>query len=478
MPATTKTYKSAKTILKEIFTNKTVISALAITLFLVLAFRIGSTLTIPGIKLPANAFNPNDSFAGMLDLLAGGGLSRMSVFAVGVGPYITAQIIVQLLSSDLIPPMSRMAKGGERGRRKLEIITRIITLPFCIAQGYAVIALLLNSQSGGSITIYGQSSISDLTAGQIMTLLLIMVAGTYISIFLGDIITKRGVGNGVTLLILAGIVSSIIPNFREAFRTIASKMDSDSSNYTINLVMATGLYVLFFVLILIATVFINGSTRKIPIQQTGQGLTTDINNLPFLPIKLNAAGVIPVIFASSVMTIPGTIAQFLPQGETKWFIAGDGTGANGYLTLNTASGLVLYFIFIVLFSFFYSYIQINPQQLSENFEKSGKFIPGIKTGEDTERHIAKVLSRVNWIGGPFLALIAILPYIVAEITSIPSGLALGGTGLIIIVTATMELWNSIKSASTTSGYNVTRSRIESKHIDEMADVETKVEQLW
>jgi preprotein translocase subunit SecY len=317
MPATTKTYKSAKTILKEIFTNKTVISALAITLFLVLAFRIGSTLTIPGIKLPANAFNPNDSFAGMLDLLAGGGLSRMSVFAVGVGPYITAQIIVQLLSSDLIPPMSRMVKGGERGRRKLEIITRIITLPFCIAQGYAVIALLLNSQSGGSITIYGQSSISDLTAGQIMTLLLIMVAGTYISIFLGDIITKRGVGNGVTLLILAGIVSSIIPNFREAFRTIASKMDSDSSNYTINLVMATGLYVLFFVLILIATVFINGSTRKIPIQQTGQGLTTDINNLPFLPIKLNAAGVIPVIFASSVMTIPGTIAQFLPQGETK-----------------------------------------------------------------------------------------------------------------------------------------------------------------
>jgi preprotein translocase subunit SecY len=318
MPATTKTYKSAKTILKEIFTNKTVISALMITLFLLLAFRIGSTLTIPGIKLPANAFNPNDSFAGMLDLLAGGGLSRMSIFAVGVGPYITAQIIVQLLSSDLIPPMARMAKGGERGRRKLEIITRFITLPFCIAQGYAVMALLLNNQQSGSgISIFGHSSIGELSPGQIMTLLMIMVAGTYISIFLGDIITKRGVGNGITLLILAGIVSSVIPNFREAFRTIAGKMDSQNSNYTINLVMATGLYALFFVLILIATIFVNGSTRKIPIQQTGQGLTTDINNLPFLPIKLNAAGVIPVIFASSVMTIPGTIAQFLPQGETK-----------------------------------------------------------------------------------------------------------------------------------------------------------------
>jgi preprotein translocase subunit SecY len=314
---TKKTYKSARTLVKEIFTNKTVISALAITLFLVVAFRIGSTLTIPGIKLPANAFNTNDSFAGMLDLLAGGGLSRMSIFAVGVGPYITAQIIVQLLSSDLIPPMSKMAKGGERGRRKLEIITRILTLPFCIAQGYAVIALLLNNQQGSGITIFGFQSINEIPAKEMLTLLMIMVAGTYISIFIGDIITKRGVGNGITLLILAGIVSSIIPNFREAFRTISGKMDSQNANYLINLILATALYVLFFVAILIVTIFINGSTRKIPIQQTGQGLTTNINNLPFLPIKLNAAGVIPVIFASSVLTIPGTIAQFLSQGEAK-----------------------------------------------------------------------------------------------------------------------------------------------------------------
>jgi preprotein translocase subunit SecY len=316
--STRKTYKSVRTILREIFTNKTVISALAITLFLLIAFRVGSTLTIPGIKLPANAFNTNDSFAGMLDLLAGGGLSRMSIFAVGVGPYITAQIIVQLLSSDLIPPMARMAKMGERGRRKLEIITRFLTLPFCIAQGYAVIALLLNNQqSGSSITIFGVSALNQLSAGQVITLLLIMVAGTYISIFLGDIITKRGVGNGVTLLILAGIVSSIVPNFREAFKTIAGKMDTQSSNYIINLVLGILLYILFFAGILLITVFINGSTRKIPIQQTGQGLTTDINNLPFLPIKLNAAGVIPVIFASSVLTIPGTIAQFLAQNEVK-----------------------------------------------------------------------------------------------------------------------------------------------------------------
>jgi preprotein translocase subunit SecY len=309
-------HKPISIVLRETFTNKTVLASLGITLFLLVAFRIGSALTIPGIVLPDSAFS-GDSFAGMLDLLAGGGLSRMSIFAVGVGPYITSQIIVQLLSSDLIPPLSKMAKGGERGRRKLEIITRFITLPFCIAQSYAVIALLLNSQTGSSITIFGKDSLSDLSAIQTIELLAVMVAGTYLAIFLGDIITKRGVGNGVTLLILAGIVSSIIPNFREAYKTIAGKMDPESSNYLINIVLSTALYTLFFVIILVATIFINNSTRKIPIQQTGQGLTSDIKNLPFLPIKLNAAGVIPVIFASSIMTIPGTIAQFLPNGPVK-----------------------------------------------------------------------------------------------------------------------------------------------------------------
>lgn len=148
-----------------------------------------------------------------------------------------------------------------------------------------------------------------------------------------------------------------------------------------------------------------------------------------------------------------------------------------YLTLNKPVGLAIYFVMIILFTFFYSYIQLNPQQLSENFEKSGKFIPGIKNGIDTERHITKVLNRVNWIGGPFLALVAVLPYVISQVSGIPSGMALGGTGLIIIVSGTIELWNSIKSASTTTGYNITRTRIESKYITEQV-TEKEVSQLW
>jgi preprotein translocase subunit SecY len=390
---TNKPSRSTKVFLKDLFTNKALLLSLCVSIFLLILFHIFETITLPGIKLPADYANAENSFEGMLNLLAGGGLSRMSLFAVGVGPYITAQIITQLLSSDLIPSMSRMAKGGERGKRKLEIITRIITVPFCVAQSYAVVALILNNNgtSADPITIFGVSSLSDLSATQMISLILLFTAGTYICIFIADMITKRGVGNGITLLILVGIVSSLLSNFEVAFQHIASKIGTQDGSiiHTLNVVLSCMLYVLFFVIILCACIFVNGSTRKIPIQQTGQGLTTNTIDLPFLPIKLNSAGVIPVIFASSIMTIPGTIAQFLSaDNDGKLFI-------EKYLIIESYSGLSLYFVLIILFTFFYSYVQINPSQLSENFEKSGRFIPGIKTGKDTEKHITKVLNRIN-----------------------------------------------------------------------------------
>ena len=463
MAADKRVNKNFRTIFREIFTNKNVLIALGITLFLVMVFHFASIITVPGIHIKGNQVQGSGTFTDMLNLLAGGGLSKISLFAVGVGPYITAQIIVQLLSTDLIKPMSKMAKMGERGRKKLEIITRFITLPFAIAQAYAVLALLLNNQSSDNVTVFGKTSLGELSGMEVFVLLMIFTAGTYVTIFIGDIITKRGVGNGVTLLILSGIVSSIIGNFSSAFQIISqNKLDPSSDTYMVSLVLTFGLYVLFFVVLLLAIIFINGSIRKIPVQQTGQGLVTQLDDLPFLPIKLNSAGVIPVIFASSILTIPGTVAQFLSEDNfAKDFIM-------NYLTLNKPSGLAIYFVMIILFTFFYSYIQLNPQQLSENFEKSGKFIPGVKTGTDTEKHIT---------GGPFLAAVAVLPYIIAQISGIPSGMALGGTGLIIIVSGTIELWNSIKSASTTSGYNVTRTRIESKYVTEKV-TKDEVSQLW
>jgi preprotein translocase subunit SecY len=329
-----KTNKSSFDVLKSIFKNKNVIFSLSITGFLVLLFHLLSTITLPGIT-PGKFTADSNGFAGMLNLLAGGGLSRMSILAVGVSPYITSQIIVQLLSSDLIPPLSRAAKQGERGRRKLEIVTRIITLPFAVAQGYAVIALMLQSSAQTGVKIFGHDALNQLNLGETFGLLFILTAGTYICIFLGDMITKRGVGNGITLLILSGIVSSFFSDFTVAFQTIASSISSSSEVRLLTVILSCTLYVIFYIAILFAVIFVNASTRKIPIQQTGQGLMTDFNDLPYLPIKINSAGVIPVIFASSLMTIPGTIAQFLPDSsEVKWFIVGNAS-SKGYLTLDS-----------------------------------------------------------------------------------------------------------------------------------------------
>ncbi len=458
---------------KEIFTNKQVLGGIFFTVFILLAFHIGSIITIPGISIPSD-YTTSDDFSSLLNLLAGGGLTRMSIFAVGVGPYITSQIIVQLLSSDLIPPLSRMQKQGERGKRKLEVITRCLTFPFCLIQSYAVIALILNMNSSSSsetFTIFGASSLSDLSAGEIIALIAILTGGSYIAIFFGDMISKRGVGNGITVIILAGILSSLFANFQTVFVSISEKVSPTLSGYILTVILLFIIYLIFYFLILMVVTFINNCIRKIPIQQTGQGLTNDVNNLPYLPIKLNSAGVIPVIFASSIISIPTTVAQFLGEGSGKWII-------HDYFTLSSWTGMALYFVLIILFTFFYSYVQINPPQLVENFEKSGKFIPGIQSGEDTEKHISRVLSRVNWLGSFFLAIIAVLPYIISKLTGIPSGIAVGGTGIIIIVSASIEIWNSIKSATTVTGYEITRNKIQASYFNDDIENNKEVEELW
>lgn len=458
---------------KMIFTNKQVIAGIMFTVFILVIYHICSIITIPGISVPDN-YSTTDDFTSLLNLMAGGGLTRMSIFAVGVGPYITSQIIVQLLSSDLIPPLSRLTKQGERGKRKLEILNRVLTLPFCLVQSYAVIALILNLNSSGSsdtFSIFGCTSISDLSAGQIIAMMTILTGGSYIAIFFGDMITKRGVGNGITVIILAGILSNFVSNFQVVFESIGSKVSPTITGFMLIVVLLFVIYVIFYFLILLVVTFINSCTRKIPIQQTGQGLTTKTENLPFLPIKLNSAGVIPVIFASSIMSIPTTIAQFLQEGTGKWII-------QDYFTLSSWTGMSIYFVLIVLFTFFYSYVQINPPQMAENFEKSGKFIPGVKSGDDTNVHISRVLSRVNWLGAFFLAIIATLPYVVSKLTGIPSGIAVGGTGIIIIVSATIEIWNSIKSAATTTGYEKTRNKIQANYYDDDLKANEKVEELW
>lgn len=472
-------HKSQLNDLLSIFKNKKVLIAIIVTLGILVFFRIGSVIPMPFVKINQSSdISSSNSFLQMMNLLGGGGLTQVSIFAIGISPYITAQIIVQLLSSDLIPPLARLTKSGEKGRRKLEVVTRVLTLPFAIVQGYAILSMISGTES--FVTISEMFPLATNSFGFYAFYILLMIAGTYITILLSDLISKRGVGNGMTLIIITGILSSLFSSFRIVYTSLTQITGQNSELIS---VISFIIYLFFYIIVLIGVIFIEGSVRKIPIQQVGQSFSRESKELSYLPIKINSASVIPVIFASSFMTIPTTIAQLLPSSSSAVFII------NQYISLNSYSGLVIYFFLIILFTFFYSYVQLNPNKISQDFKKSGRFIPGVKVGEQTENYISKILFRVNWIGGPFLALVATLPYIVSiavgqatnGLVTIPSYASLGGTGIVIMVSGTIELWDSIRAASKTTSYSYQKKELneslKSLIVDENSNTNND-SQLW
>ena len=452
---------------KKNFTSKQVIIAFIATMSLLILFRIGASVTMPGVVIIDNSGEQTNSIFDILDLLGGGGASQLSFLSAGISPYITAQIIIQLLTSDLIKPLSNLSKSGEKGKRKVEMITRLLTVPFALAQAFAILSLALSSGQIGILTEgVLVESISDLSPSDTTKYLFAMLAGTMISLFVADIITKRGVGNGVTLIILSGILASFYTNFASVYFSFIPTGIQPGEELTLGIFFFI-CYVLLFVMLLIAAIFINSSVRKIPIQQTGASLTKDINELAYLPIKINPSGVIPIIFASSLLSIPATIATFIDPTSQQ--------AINDLIGLESPLGLTIYFILILMFSFFYSFIQINPEEISKQFLKSGKYIPGVKAGMQTEKYISRILLRINFIGAPALGLIAIIPYIVSMTTGIPSGIAIGGTGIIIIVSASIDFWQSMCSLQSNSYYVNTRRKIEN-HSDE--NNKTKPKYFW
>lgn len=435
-------------------------------------YNLLSKIPMPYINLSSSDTSSNSLYS-MLNLLGGGGLTNMSIFAIGISPYITAQIIVQLLSSDVLPVLARWAKSGDKGRKKIEILSRTLTLPFAILQAYSIVALFATT----GITFSGPNGETAIDGYYTFFYIVLMVAGTYISIFLSDLITKRGVGNGVTTIILVGIVSSLIPSFITVFNNIVTNLSGELYQ-----LMAFIVYIIFYCGVLWFVTFVNCSTRKIPIQQTGQSLLKLGDELPYLPFKLNTGGVIPVIFASSLMTLPLTIGEIIKNIDPT---NGFANFTDNVFRFDTWPGICIYVVLIILFSFFYSYIQLNPERISKDFMKSGRFIIGVKIGKTTEKYLSQVLYRINWIGSPFLAIIAALPYVAAIVTKvdgvsiIPNNSALGGTGIIILVSGTLDMWQSIISTSTASSYTIKRRKIESLQIN--AEGETDQERgigLW
>lgn len=430
-----------------IFKNKDVRERILFTLMMFLVFRIGSNITVPGVEL-TSSLGDTDVLS-LMNLLGGGALQNFSVFALGVSPYITSSIIVELLSKDVLPVLTELSKQGQSGRKKIEMATRYLTLILGAVQAYGIIVTMQNSD----VIAFTE----ELNFWVYAKIILYLMAGSMLVMWMADQITEKGVGNGVSMIIFAGIVSALPAQIISATSYYFLNELVTEKSRIITGALKLGLYLVTLVLIIVFVTFIEKSIRKIPVQHSGTGgaLNAKVNNTSFLPMKINSAGVIPVIFASSIMMAPAVIISFAVENytsnetitnvlnifnqaaltEMKWF-----DGSTWYMPW----GLIIYIILIFVFSFFYSNLTINPEQLAEDFQKSGSYIPGVRPGNETHRYVKRVLNRVTLLGATALTILAAFPVVLTLLEVVPSSLALGGTGMIIVVGVSSETYKQIE----------------------------------
>lgn len=422
----------------DIFKNKEVVNRIFFTIMILFVFRIGSAITVPGVDASTltDQISQSSNMLSLMNLLGGGALSNFSVFALGVSPYITAQIIIQMLSMDVLPALTELNRQGQYGRKKAEMATRYLSLMISAVQAYGIIQTAKNTD-----WISFTMEDSFLTYAYVIS---IMIGGSMLVLWLGDQITSKGIGNGISVIIFAGIVAQLPNQISTAFNKWVVANWNLGSSETTKGVFQFILYILAFILIISFVVFIELSRRKIPVQQaTRSGGNEKLAKASFLPIKINSAGVIPVIFASSILMTPSIIASFISSDalNAEWlkvFQYNQLVNTGGVMI---PWGLIIYIVLVFAFTFFYANLQINPENLAENFQKNGSYIPGIRPGIETEKYVRKVLNRVTLIGALALCFIAALP-VVLTLTGVfgnDTSLSLGGTGLIIVVGVALEL---------------------------------------
>ena len=425
----------------SILKNKEIMNRILFTVLILFIFRIGAQITVPGVNPEGlEEYLNSGSALSLMNLLGGGTLQTFSIFALGVSPYITAQIIVQLLSTDVLPALSELRRQGQYGRRKMEYATRYLTLMLGAVQAYGIIKTIENTDSV-TLNLNGEWY-------TYLYIIIVMLAGTMLVMWLGDQISVKGIGNGISMIIFAGIVCSLPNQFAHAFTTYIATTRGSPDALVIAGVFKFILYVVAYLVIIAFVTFIELSQRKIPIQHSGKGggQTQSMARASFLPIKINSAGVIPVIFASSLLMAPSVIAAFIDgNSEANWlkiFSTSEMYDMGGW---SMPWGLIIYIFLTIAFTFFYANLQIDPQQMAENFQKNGSYIPGVKPGLETERYIRRVLNRVTFLGAMALVIIAALPSILtlSGVFGQDTSLVLGGTGMIIVVGVCLELNNQI-----------------------------------
>lgn len=410
--------------LRKMWTIREVRNGLLLIAGVLLLFRVLAHIPIPGVNADQlRLFFQSNQFLGLLSFFSGGGIERFSVVSLGVGPYITASIILQLLTI-VIPRLEEISKDGEQGRARINQWTRYLTVPLAVLQAVALLSL------------FKQSSLNILSGLDLMgwvTTVIAMTAGSLFLMWLGEILTEKKMGNGISLLIFANIVASLPQNLQQGLLTF------DQSN-----ILGVVLFAGAIVATIVGVVFVTEGQRNVPVsyakQMRGSRLVGGSSSV--LPLRVNMAGVIPIIFAISFILFPPLIAQFFLRAKSAWLVS----GAQWVIVTfqNQIVYGVLYFVLVVAFTYFYTAIVFRPEEVAENIQKQGGFIPGVRPGLSTAQHLTHIVQRITLAGALFLGIIAILPLAMQQATG-NQAFVVGGTSLLIVVSVVIEMVKQIQA---------------------------------
>ena len=415
------------------FKEKSIRKRILFTLGMILIFRFGTYVTVPGVNAAAIQELSQTGLFNLLNTFGGGALQNYSIFALGISPFITSSIVTQLLQMDVIPKLKEWSEQGEVGRRKLNSVTRYLTIFVAFLQALGI------SLGFNSLTELGM--IVNPGMATYIKVAIIMTAGTMFVMWLGEMITVHGIGNGTSLIIFSGIVSRIPKDIMEVYNTqIRNAGDELMSSSLLVLGLAIGL-----ILLILFVIYMENARRKIPIRYSKRAVSSEE---AVLPLKVNSAGIIPVIFASSFMMVPQILLGAIASGNQSaaWYQT-----VTSIFNMQEPIGALLYVVLIILFTYFYAFIQVAPEKVSENLQKQNAYIPSVRPGKATEDYIGDLLVRLSAVGAVYLALISILPILVSSIWNIPS-LALGGTSLLIVVGVGLDFTSQLEGLLSKTSY--------------------------
>ena len=408
--------------------NKDLRKRIYFTLFCLGIFCLGSAITIPWASVVYDELG----FLEIFNIMSGGGLRNFAIFGLGVSPYITASIITQLLQMDIFPYFKDLKDQGYVGRQKINKITRYLGIIIGFFQAYVLCMFYM----------------SGLDAFSMLKTSLVMTAGTAFCLWMGDQITNKGIGNGQSMIIMAGILFSMPRVFVGAYDGFITAGTYDSALGIFFFI----LFVISYLLIIVGIILVQLAERRIPIQYANRSSSAYGHQQSFLPIKINSAGVIPVIFASILTTIPATIVSLIGNESAINFV-------NKYINYNTPTGFLLYIVLIFFFGYFYTFMVMNPDEMSKNLNERGGYIPGTRPGEDTSKYIGNSIGKLTFVGSIFLVILAGIPILFSAIFKLPSSVSIGGTGILIVVGVAIETYKQIESSLISRSYAAKRKRL-------------------